>query len=273
MRPVDGQLDLPAERRRHPYGDDIGDGRRVRGTPSSATSRLPGRWPSILADSLSSWPVQFISYEVLDDHWHLVLTCESALADLSAFMHWFEGKHAEHLRRAHRASKGFAFSAAITLALGIAATTTIFSVVYGVLLRPLPYRDADRLVIIQGEKDFSTGPRMMNYWRPSSRSSPGRRGHFRRSRMTAATGFTTAQRQRRSKLISGADRVGQHSSTTMGRRSSVGRCSATRPTRHDRDQRSSVAYALRAAAGRARQDADASRTSSIRVRGLHRSSA
>jgi putative ABC transport system permease protein len=60
-------------------------------------------------------------------------------------------------------SKGFAFASAITLALGIAATTTIFSVVYGVLLRPLPYRDADRLVVIQGEKDFSTGPRIMNY--------------------------------------------------------------------------------------------------------------
>jgi putative ABC transport system permease protein len=60
-------------------------------------------------------------------------------------------------------SKGFAFAAALTLALGIAATTTIFSVVYGVLLRPLPYRDAGRLVVIQGEKDFSTGARLMNY--------------------------------------------------------------------------------------------------------------
>ena len=60
-------------------------------------------------------------------------------------------------------SKGFAFAGALTLALGIAATTTIFSVVYGVLLRPLPYPNADRLVVIQGEKDFSTGPRTMNY--------------------------------------------------------------------------------------------------------------
>lgn len=60
-------------------------------------------------------------------------------------------------------AKGFALACAITLALGIAATTTIFSVVYGVLLRPLPYRDAGRLVVIQAEKDFSTGPRIMNY--------------------------------------------------------------------------------------------------------------
>jgi predicted permease len=63
-------------------------------------------------------------------------------------------------------SKGFAFAGAITLALGIAATTTIFSVVYGVLLRPLPYRDADRLVVIQGEKAFSTGPRILNFSPP-----------------------------------------------------------------------------------------------------------
>jgi len=63
-------------------------------------------------------------------------------------------------------SKGFAIAGALTLALGIAATTTIFSVVYGVLLRPLPYRDADRLVIIQGEKQFSTGPRIMDFSAP-----------------------------------------------------------------------------------------------------------
>src|SRR6266508_1565605 len=42
----------------------------------------------------------------------------------------------------------FALLAILTLALGIGATTAIFSVVYGVLLRPLPYPDADRLVAI-----------------------------------------------------------------------------------------------------------------------------
>jgi hypothetical protein len=41
---------------------------------------------------------------------------------------------------------GFACVSVLTLALGIAATTAIFSVVYGLFFAPLPYRQADRLV-------------------------------------------------------------------------------------------------------------------------------
>jgi putative ABC transport system permease protein len=92
--------------------------------------------------------------------------------------------------RALLRSKAFFFASAITLALGIAATTTIFSVVYGVLLRPLPYRDADRLVVIQGEKDFSTGPRTMNYSPIELEEFAGAAREFSAVAITGTGGFT-----------------------------------------------------------------------------------
>ncbi len=44
-----------------------------------------------------------------------------------------------------RKSPGFALTAILSLALGIGATTAVFSVVYGVLMNPYPYKDADRM--------------------------------------------------------------------------------------------------------------------------------
>jgi putative ABC transport system permease protein len=66
--------------------------------------------------------------------------------------------------RTLRNNPAFAITAIVTLALGIGASTAIFSVVNAVLLRPLPYGDADRLAFItqdlraRGVVDFPIGP-------------------------------------------------------------------------------------------------------------------
>ena len=73
--------------------------------------------------------------------------------------------------RGLRLSPGFAAAAIGTLALGIAVNTTIFSVVDAVLLRPLPYRNADRLELLwttypkQNAFELPTGYPNIQDWR------------------------------------------------------------------------------------------------------------
>jgi len=86
-----------------------------------------------------------------------------------------------------RKSPGFTVVAVLTLALGIGATTAIFSVINGVMLNPLPFANSDRLVRIwesdlpRGRPEFSTSqPNFLDF----------RAGNHTFERMAAIAGAT-----------------------------------------------------------------------------------
>ena len=74
--------------------------------------------------------------------------------------------------RGFRNQPGFTVLAVITLALGIGATTTMYSVIYNVLFDPFPYKESERVVTFQirqsdrpdrGGRSFFQGPEWLDY--------------------------------------------------------------------------------------------------------------
>jgi predicted permease len=86
------------------------------------------------------------------------------------------GRDLRHALRALPRRRAFTFAAILTLALGIGATTAIFSVVYSVLIKPLPYPNSGELVRIrhtasaQGDGDMTSSSSMYFTYRAENRT-------------------------------------------------------------------------------------------------------
>jgi predicted permease len=108
---------------------------------------------------------------------------------------WQDGRYG---LRALRKTPAFSVVVVLTLAVGIAGSTTVFSVLNPYLLRELPFRDADRLVQI-GQIDPVTGwdgarfsPAMLDDWRARSRAFDELAAYYYGTR--SLTGVDAAER-------------------------------------------------------------------------------
>ncbi|HEX5971323.1 MAG TPA: ABC transporter permease [Gemmatimonadaceae bacterium] len=120
--------------------------------------------------------------------------------------------------RTIRRSPGFALAVVLTLALGIGANSAIFSVVHGVLLRPLPFGQPDQLVRIYGRyPEFgrtSTSLPDFQDWRVQSHS-------FQQMAARYNGAFVLTGEGEPERVI--ADRVTANFLTTFGVRPAIGR--------------------------------------------------
>ena len=86
---------------------------------------------------------------------------------------WFNDLH--HAIRQMKKAPGFTLVVMITLALGIGANTTVFSIVDAVMLRPLPYFQPQRLIEVQSSHENTAESSNVSYpdffdWRSQNRT-------------------------------------------------------------------------------------------------------
>jgi putative ABC transport system permease protein len=119
------------------YGGELLDfyDQRMREAGSQGWARA---WLDLLATIIIEWGRVIGTIASPADHQRTLTFGER----MSVF-----GQEVAHAARSLRKNVGFTAAAVVTLALGLASTTAIFSIVQSVLLKPLPFADADRVVL------------------------------------------------------------------------------------------------------------------------------
>jgi putative ABC transport system permease protein len=104
----------------------------------------PLAWPRVFLDLLATILIEWgrVLGTIASPHDHQrTLTSGERMSVI--------GQEIAHAVRSLRKNTAFTAAAVVTLALGLASTTAIFSIVDSVLLRPLPFSDSDRVVVPQ----------------------------------------------------------------------------------------------------------------------------
>ncbi|HEX6096982.1 MAG TPA: ABC transporter permease [Thermoanaerobaculia bacterium] len=128
--------------------------------------------------------------------------------------------------------RGFTLVTLTALALGIGANTAIFSVVDSVLLRPLPYRDAEQLVRLHDSKppelaEFPVSPGNFVYWRENARSFEEVAAYYSGAPLVLSGGAQPEQ-------LEGV-RVSANVFTLLGVQPAMGRAFSAEEEEHGRD--------------------------------------
>ena len=126
--------------------EELGD-RAARGSPAAARRRYARQATGVVLRYLLFRAVHSLHPDPKGDRSMLRASLDDLLQGLRSLAH----------------APGFALLAALTLAAGVGSTTAIFSVVDGVLLSPLPYPDADGLVVMRYGRE---GQEMVNHSEP-----------------------------------------------------------------------------------------------------------
>ena len=117
-------------------------------------------------------------------------------------------------------SPGFTLAAILSLAIGIGANTSIFSIINALLLRPLPYRDADRLVILWNR---SPGLNITEDWFSTAQYFDIKTGHHGLEQVAIAIGGNYNLTSKGEPERVGTIRVSSNLLPMLGQAAAVGR--------------------------------------------------
>ncbi|HLW97505.1 MAG TPA: ABC transporter permease [Candidatus Acidoferrales bacterium] len=161
------------------YSEALARGESVAEAEGRAAAQIPN-WASLALEiRRAEQPLAEKIAATVPENWREAMREENLRKRRGGNMFADLFQDVQYALRMLRKSPGFAALVVLTLALGIGANSTIFSVINGVLLRPLPYSEPEQLVRVlesnprKGWPTFSVSPPNFLDWRAQAHSFAG----------------------------------------------------------------------------------------------------